>query len=179
MDSRNSLRALAAATPLALAAILAAAPQASAAIAGADVQNPHVINHGRTLSIVFDSAVSNQSADTAAAQQLADSLVGNWAGGLIEYAMQHAPAQSATPDASTCHLTATATDPNGARGTATAEIPAGVTSTTVAIPDQAPGTAWGVGDVDQFSMQLTCTDTQRGAQMGKATIVQDETATAS
>ena len=171
VKSPKSLRAVAAATPLAIAAILAAAPQASAGISDAALNNPHVLDHGNTLGLTFSSAVSDQATDNAIARNIADDFIGNWAGGLLESAMRNEP-----PDASTCDVTVTATDPDGAKGTVSAAVPAGVTNNELAIPDQAPGAKWRAGDVDHFNVQLTCTDAQHGNRMSKAILDQDQAA---
>jgi hypothetical protein len=162
---------LAASAPLALAAVLAAAPQATAGVAGAALSNPRVLTDGGTLSVDFTSAVSDQAADTAEARNVAASLVGEWAGQLIDDAARNNP-----PRVSTCQVKATATDPDGAAGTASAAVPSGVGDTPLTIPDQAAGTKWGVGDLDHFTVELTCTDTGAGGSVSRAVIDQDETA---
>ena len=171
MKPPKSLRALAVATPLALAASLASAPLASAGINDAALNNPHVLDQGTMLGVVFNSAISDDTTDNAIARNTADTFVGNWAGALVEYALRNTP-----PRVSTCRVIATATDSDGATGTTSAAVPAGVTHIELDIPDQAPHTKWGIGDLDHFAVQLTCTDTQRGTQESKATIDQDETA---
>jgi hypothetical protein len=170
MKPHRSLRALAAATPLAVATLLAAAPQASAGISDAALNNPHVLEHGAKLSVEFSSAISDSAADAATARKVADSLVGTWAGDLVDEAMRNAPAST-----STCRVAATAIDPDGAAGTVSAAIPAGVANTELDIPDQTPGTTWGAGDLDHFTVQLTCTDTQRG-NVSRTVLDEDQTA---
>lgn len=162
---------LAVSAPLALAAVLAAAPQAGAGVGGAAVSSPHVVSAGGTLTVEFTSAVSDQAADTAEARNVAASLVGDWAGQLVDEAARENP-----PHASTCRVNATATDPNGATGTASAAVPTGIGQTQLTIPDQAAGTKWGVGDLDHFTVQLTCTDTGMGGSISRAVIDQDEVA---
>jgi hypothetical protein len=170
MKPRKSLGALAVATPLAVATVLAAAPQAGAAIADAAMNNPQVLDHGNTLSIMFSSTISSDAADDAAAQNVATGLGGNVVGGLVDYALRHSPQQI-----STCRVTATATDPDGAGGTASADVPAGVTENEIRIPDQVHGTKWGKGDVDHFNVQLNCAQDQRG-NVSKAILDQDAAA---
>lgn len=162
---------LAASAPLAIAAVLAAAPQATAGVAGAAVSNPHVVSNGSTLTVDFTSAVSDQAADAAEARNVAASFVGEWAGQLIDEAARNNP-----PSASTCRVKATASDPDGAAGTASAAVPSGIGDVQLAIPDQAAGTKWGVGDLDHFTMELTCTDTGMGGSVSRAVVDQDETA---
>lgn len=167
--STKTLRTLTAAAPLAFAALLAAAPQASAAIGGAVVDNPHVVDQGRALSVSFGTAVTDAATDNAIARNVANTFLGDWAGPLMQAAMQNAP-----QPASTCHMTMTATDPNGARGTVSGPVQSGVVANDLSIPDQAPGTKWGAGDMDHFAVEVTCADAERGTQMSKATIEQDQ-----
>jgi hypothetical protein len=162
---------LAASAPLALAAVLAAAPQAGAGVGGAAVSSPHVAADG-TLTVEFTSAVSDQAADAAEARNVAASFVGEWAGQLIDEAARNNPPHAAA----TCRANATATDPNGATGTASADVPTGLNDTRLVIPDQAPRTKWGVGDLDHFTVELVCTDTGTGGSVSRAVIDQDETA---
>ena len=171
MQPAKSLRAVTAASPLALAAILAAAPQASAGINGATLDNPRVLDSGKTLSVMLSSDISDDTTDDAVARNVADTFAGDWAGGLIENAMRNTPRR-----VSTCRVTATASDPNGATGTASTAVPTGVTSKELRFPARAPGGKWGVGDVDHFAVQLACTGDQKATPVGKATIDQDETA---
>jgi len=117
---------LAASAPLALAAVLAAAPQAGAGVGGAAVSSPHVAADG-TLTVEFTSAVSDQAADAAEARNVAASFVGEWAGQLIDEAARNNPPHAAA----TCRANATATDPNGATGTASADVPTGLNDTRV------------------------------------------------
>jgi hypothetical protein len=170
MKPRKSLGALAVATPFAVAAVLAAAPQAGAAIADASMNNPQVLDHGDTLSVMFDSTISSDATDQAAAQTVATGLAGNWVGGLVDYALRHSPQQT-----SACRVTATATDPDGAGGTASAEIPAGTTENEIRIPDQVRGTKWGKDDIDHFNVQLTCAQNRQG-NVSKAILDQNGTA---
>jgi hypothetical protein len=171
MKPSTSLRALTAATPLALFALLASTPQASAEIGGTALNNARVLGHGATLGVVFTSAVSNDATDNANARKAASALAGNWVGGLVDYALRNTP-----PHVSTCRLTTTVTDPNGATGTASAIVPAGVANNVLDVPDQTPGTTWGVGDFDHFDSQFACTDAQSGSQLSKVIIAQDATA---
>jgi hypothetical protein len=167
MKPRKSLGALAVATPLAVAAVLAAAPQAGASIADATMNNPQVLDHGSMLSIMFSSTISGDATDAAAAQNVAAGLAGSGVGALVDYALQHSPQQT-----STCRVTATATDPDGAGGTASADVPVGMTENEIRIPDQVHGTKWGKGDLDHFNVQLVCAQNQRG-NVSKAILDQD------
>jgi hypothetical protein len=168
MKPPTFLRVLTAATPLALAAVLAGAAQADAAIGDAGVDNPHVLNHGATLRVTLESAVSNQAADDALARNMADSVAGSWIGGMIDYAIRNSPQRPTT-----CQATATATDPNGATGTGSATVPVGMTTTQIDIADQTPGTTWAVGDIDHLNVQVTCADGRGNSQVAKATLDQD------
>jgi hypothetical protein len=75
-----------------------------------------------------------------------------------------------------CEATVTATDPDGATGTATVGIPNGHASTEIDIPDTAPGTAWGHGDTDHLAGQIVCSDAQTGAVLGMVALDEDRTA---
>jgi hypothetical protein len=165
----RTLRTLTAAAPLAVAALMAAAPQASAAIGGAALENPHVADQGRTLNVTLGSAITDAATDNAIAGGVAQSLLGGWAGNLMQYAAQHAP----QPEAA-CRATVTATDPNGAHGSVSTVVKPGVADNQLNIPDQARGTTWASGDVDHFTAQITCSDTKRGTQISRATIEQDQ-----
>jgi hypothetical protein len=171
MKHAKSLRALTVATPLAFAAVLASAPLASAGIGDAALGSPHVTHNGDTLGVLFSSTITDQGTDDAVAQKVTEAFLGDWANGLIESAVHNAP-----PSVSTCRVTVTATDPSGATGTTSAVIPTGVTTSELDIPDQAHGTKWGVGDLDDFSVQVTCTDNQRGGQVSKVIVDQNEIA---
>ncbi len=167
MQVLTSLRTLTTAASLTLAGVLAAAPMASAAIGGAAVDTPRVLDHGRTLSVPFDVA-GDEVGDSAAAQNVAASMVGGWAGQLIAYAAANSP-----QDPATCRATVTAADSDGAKGTASVQIPAGVTRETVGVADQARDTTWGVGDVDHFTLKVTCTDAHRNSQLSEVEVDQD------
>jgi len=171
MKPAKSLRALTAATPIAFLAVLASAPQASAGIGDAVLGSPQVMHDGNTLGVLFSSTVTDQGTDNAIAQKVTEAFLGSWADGLVDSAVHNAP-----PSVSTCRVTVTATDPNGATGTTSAVVPTGMNSNELEIPDQVHGTKWGVGDLDQFSVQLTCTDNQRGGQVSKVTLDQTEIA---
>lgn len=171
MHTPTSLRAVTAAAPLALAAVLASAPQASAGINGVTLTNPRVLDSGKTLSVTLDSDISDAATDNAIARKVADTFAGDWAGGLIENAMRNTP-----PRPSTCRVTATASDSNGATGTASATLPTGVSNKELDFPARTPGAKWGVGNVDHFAIQLACTDDQNATPVGRATIDQDEIA---
>lgn len=173
MKPPTFLRVLTAATPLALAAVLAGAAQADAAISDAGVDNPQVLNHGATLRVTLESAVSDQAADDALARKMADSVAGDWIGGVIDYAIRNAPQRPTT-----CRASATATDPNGATGTGSATVPVGVATTQIDLPDQTPGTKWAAGDVDHLSVQVTCDDGRGDTQVEKATLDRDALAAA-
>lgn len=168
MKPPTPLRVLTAATPLALAVVLGGAAQADAAIGDAGVDSPHVLNQGATLRVTLESAVSDQAADNALARSMADSLAGNWIGGVIDYAIRNSPSRPTT-----CQATATATDPNGATGTGSATVPVGMANTQIDIADQTPGTRWAVGDVDHLNVQVTCDDGRGDTQVQKATLDED------
>jgi len=168
MRPYKSLWTLGAAAPLAAAAVLAAAPQASAGVGDAGVGNAHVVSNGSKLTVDFTSAVSDQAADATEARNVAASLVGEWAGQLVDEAARNDTPQQAP----TCRATATATDPNGATGTASAAVNPGFSATQLEFPDQAAGTKWGAGDLDHFTVELTCTDMQLG-NISRAVIDQD------
>jgi hypothetical protein len=168
MKPPTFLRVLTAATPLALAVVLGAATQADAAIGDAGLESPHVLNHGATLRVTLETAVSNQAADDALARNVAESVAGNWIGGVIDDAIRNSPSRPTT-----CQATATASDPNGATGTGSATVPVGMANTQIDIADQTPGTKWAIGDVDHLNVQVTCADGQRGSQVEKATLDQD------
>lgn len=163
------LRTLTAAAPLAFVAILASAPLASAGISDAALGNTHVLNHGNTLSVMVSSATSDDSTDSATAQNVADAFIGGWASSLIANAMRNTP-----PSVTTCQAAVTVTDPDGATGSASGAVPVGVATIKLNVPDRAPGTKWGVGDLDHYALQLTCS-AQRG-NISKVTIDQDEIA---
>ena len=165
MKPPTPLRVLTAATPLALAAVLVGAAQADAAIGDASLDSPHVLNHGATLRVTLESAVTNQAADDALARGVADSVAGNWIGGMIDYAIRTTPARPTD-----CQATATAADPNGAAGTGSATVPVGLANTEIDIADQTPGTKWAVGDTDHLNVQVTCTDGRGETQVEKATL---------
>jgi hypothetical protein len=167
----KSLLALTATTPLALAAVLAAAPQAGAAVGGAMVDGPRVLDNGRTLSVVLDSAITDANTDSAMAQEVAGALAGEGIGDLVAYALRNGP-----PQTSACNATVTATDPDGARGTASAALRTGQASNEIRVPDQAAGTRWGVGDFDRFDVRIECT-APPGAGMSVTTVDQDGIAT--
>jgi hypothetical protein len=168
MNSPKAVRTLTTVTPMALAAILGAAAPAAADISDATLHNPHVLNNGSTLGVEFSSTAT--ATDKAAAQSVAAALGGGWISGLIDYAAQNAP-----QDTSTCRVTATAKDPDGATGTATATLAPGTTTTELAIADQVRGTKWGIGDRDNFKVQLTCTDSQDG-NIRRVTVDDDQIA---
>jgi hypothetical protein len=130
-----------------------------------------VTHDGKTLGVLFSSTVTDQGTDNAIAQKVTEAFLGGWADGLVDSAVRNAP-----PSVSTCRATVTATDPNGATGSTSVVVPTGMTSSELEIPDQAHGTKWGVGDLDQFSVELTCTDSHRGAQVSKVTVDQSEIA---
>jgi hypothetical protein len=144
------LRTVLAATPIALTAVLATAGQAGAGMVGITVLNPTVLDHGRTLRVTVGGTMSQSEAD-ATARTMLSTLVGPWAGDLLTHAQQAAP-----PQDSACRVTVTVTDPDGATGTASAVIPAGATSRQIDIRDEAGGTVWRAGDVDQFQTQQVC-----------------------
>lgn len=169
MDRPKMVRPLALAAPLALGTVLAAAPQASAGISDAVLSSPHVLDNGKTLNVTFSSAITDAITDNTIARNAASAVVGNWVGDLLDYAVRNTPTRT-----STCRVTTTATDPNGAKGTTSAVIPVGVTKMALNIPDQAPGTKWAVGDRDHFAVTLVCTDDQSAAQVSELTIDQDE-----
>lgn len=171
MNSAARLRALTAAAPLALAAILASAPQASAGISDAALGNTHVLNHGYTLGVVISSAISDDSTDYASARNVADAFAGNWVGNLVNDAARNTP-----PSVTTCRVAVTATDPDGATGSASAAVPTGVANVGLNIPDQARGTKWGVGDFDHYAVRLTCS--AQGGNVNEVTLDQDEIANA-
>jgi hypothetical protein len=175
MQSLKSLRTLTTVSALAVAGVLAAAPLADAAIGAAGLNAPTVADQGKTLNVPV-TLVSDEasSTDTTAARNVADSLVGSWIGDLMDYAERNTP-----PAEPSCQVTATATDPDGATGTASASIPAGTSVSSLAIADQTNGTVWGVGDLDHFTLKFTCTDAHRNAQLSQATIDQEAVASAS
>jgi hypothetical protein len=169
------MRALTTVAALAVAGVLAAAPLANAAIGAAGLTAPSVADHGRTLNVPV-TLVSDEAAgtDTTAARSMADALVGDWVGDLMDYAQRNTP-----PAQPSCQVKATATDPDGATGTASASLAAGTSVSTLAIPDQANGTVWGVGDNDHFNLKFTCADAHRNTQLSQADIDQDAVASAS
>jgi hypothetical protein len=151
------VRTLTTATPLALATLVTAASPAGAAISEATLTNPRVLNNGNTLSVQFSTtatSTTDTAATAAAAQNVVQALGGGWISGLIAYAVQNAPQQRP----STCHVTVTAKDPSGATGTASATLAPGTTTTELDIQNQTRGTNWGIGDSDNFQVQLACTD---------------------
>jgi hypothetical protein len=166
LTSLTSVRTLTVATSLALTGVFAGAPLASAAIGDPTLNTPRVLDNGRTLSVPFDVS-ADEVGNTAMAQDLAASLVGGWAGQLIGYAAANAP-----QDPATCHATVTANDSNGARGRASVDIPAGVTTETVAIANEARETKWGVGDVDHFTLKFACTDVHRNSKLSEVEVDQ-------
>ena len=166
LTSLTSVRTLTTAASLALASVFAAAPSASAAIGDPTLNTPRVLDNGRTLSVPFDVS-ADEVGNTAMAQDLAASLVGGWAGQLIGYAAANAP-----QDPATCHATVTATDSDGAAGSASVDIPAGARTETAAIVDQARGTRWGVGDVDHFNLKFACTDVHRNSKLSEVEVDQ-------
>lgn len=171
MDRLKTVRPLVLAGPLALGTIFAAAPQASAAISDVVPSSPRVLDNGKTLNVVFSSAITGAITDNIIARNLASAFVGNRLGDLVEYALPNTPAR-----VSSCRVTTTAIDSNGATGTASAAVPVGVTNIALNLPDQTPGTRWGVGDRDHLAVTLICTDSQSGAQMSEVTTDRDETA---
>jgi len=176
MQPLTPLRTVTAAATVALFGVLAAAPQASAAIGAAALNTPHVVDGGRSLSVPLDAS-ADQAAGVAMAQKVADSLAGTWLGSLIQdaTAASAAPAGSAASAAptSTCRATVAATDSNGAAGTATEILPATGSAKPLTIPDQTRGTRWGAGDVDHFTLKMTCTDTRNNSQLSDVTVDQD------
>jgi hypothetical protein len=76
-----------------------------------------------------------------------------------------------------CEATLTATDPDGAAGTAAFQVAATAEAhTELRITDQVPGTVWHRGDVDHFAGQLVCYDARTGAVIGMVAIDEDLTA---
>lgn len=187
MQPLTSLRtagAAAAAASVALVGVLAAAPQADAAVAAAAINAPHVLDHGKNLSVPLNASNDQTAADDAAlAQSLADSLAGTWIGGIIDYATSHAASADAAPQAgsnsaapattTTCRATVTAKDPSGATGTASELVPAGRDAAPLTVPDQAAGTRWGVGDLDHFTLRFTCSAKGGSSQLSDVTIAED------
>jgi hypothetical protein len=167
MQPLTPVRTVTAAAAVALAGLLAAAPQASAAIGAAALHTPHVADDGANLVVPLD-ATADQAAGMAMARKVADSLAGTWLSGLIQDATANA-----APTAPTCRATVTATDSNGAAGTATEILPAQGAAKPLTIPDQTRGTRWGVGDVDHFTLKMTCTDTSRNSQLSDISVDQD------
>lgn len=162
MRIRRPARALAAAAPLALALVLAAAPQASAGILDGSANNLEVLDHISALSTIINSdADFNDNANRR-----------NRGNGDEPFA---GAMRDAGPPAE-CEATVTATDPDGATGTATTALPTGQASTELDIPDTAPGTAWGHGDTDHLAGQIVCSDARTGAVLGMVSIDVDRTA---
>lgn len=171
MDRLKTVSPLILAGPLALGTILAGAPQASAAISGVVPSSPRVLDNGKTLNVTFSSDITDAASDNAIARDVAGALGGNGLGDLVKYALSKAPTRT-----SNCRATVTATDSDGATGTASAAVPVGATNVAVNLPDQTPGTKWGVGDRDRLNVTLICTDSRSGAQLSEVTIDRDETA---
>lgn len=172
MNAPKSLRALAVAAPVAVAAVLASAPLAGAAVGDAGMTDPHVIDQGNKLAVTLGSTVSNDAADNAMARAMTERLVGGWAGDLVDYAVRNnTPAQ-----AQTCRATVTAIDPDGAAGTASALVPTGASNMELDIVDQAAGTKWAVGDVDHFTLQFTCTGAKQAGNMAQTILDEDQIA---
>lgn len=167
MPPLTSLRILTTAAPLALAGVLVTAPQASAAISVAGLNTPQVLDNGSTLRVPVN-VTADGAADTTIARNLAEKFLGDWAGGLIDYAVQNTPATTRT-----CLVTATVTDPGGAAGTATATVPAGTSISSLNVSNQVRGTRWGVGDFDHFALKLTCTDAHGNSSRSEVTVDQD------
>jgi hypothetical protein len=167
MQPLTSLRTAAAAASVALVGILAAAPQANAATDPAALTSPQVQDGGRSLVVPLD-VTGDRLAGTTAARELANSLAGTWLGDLIDYA-----ARNSTPSSATCRAAVTATDSNGATGSAVEVIRSGAASVPLTIPDQAPGTRWGAGDIDHFTTKLTCTDDRTASKLSEITVDQD------
>lgn len=161
MSSSRSLRTMAAATPLAVAVILAAAPQASAGLIDGSLNNLHVADKSNILGALLNSHITdlpNNNANTRNDGNRNNSI------------------RAAAPTAM-CELTITATDPDGATGTASIAVPPDAAyAHEIQIPDQAPSTKWHVGDVDHLVGQLACSDTETGALVGLVVIDEDETA---
>lgn len=172
MRPHTSLRTIATVAPLAVAGVLATIPQASAAVSVAGLNTPHVLDNGATLRVPVNVA-DDGAADTTAARNVADAFLGGWAGDLIGYAARNTP-----PTSRTCLVTATVTDPDGARGTASATVPTGTSLTSLDVPNQVRGARWGVGDFDHIAVKFTCTDTQKNASHSEVTVDQDAAAQA-
>ena len=167
MRPLTSLCAITAATPLALAGVLAGASPASAAISVAGLNTPQVLNNGSTLRVPVN-VTADGAADAAIARNVADKFLGDWASGLIGYAARNTPLTTRT-----CLVTATVTDPDGAAGTASATVPAGMSISSLNVPDQVRGTHWGVGDFDHFTVKLTCTEGEKNTSHSEVTVDQD------
>lgn len=173
-SARKPLRTLTAAAPLALTALtallLSAAP-ADAGVGATTIDNPRVTGNGSTLTAELSTTITDQSTDNAVAQNVADSFLGSWGADVISYALQNSP-----PRVSTCQATVTATDPDGATGTATTTVPTGTTTQQITLRNQTPGATWRVGDSDRFATRVVCTDTGNGAQVTTVSVDQEETA---
>lgn len=171
MQPLTPLRTVAAVATAALAGVLAVAPEASAAIGtSALTAPPHVLDQGRTLSVPFDAS-ADQAAGTAMARQVADSFAGTWLGSVLQYA-----ATDAANTKPTCRETATATDANGATGTATEIVPDQGTAAPLAIANRTPGVRWGAGDIEHLTLKMTCTDARNNSQLSDVTLDQDAVA---
>ena len=171
MQPLTPLRTAAAVATAALAGVLAVAPEASAAIGTAALTAPpRVMDEGRSLRVPFDAA-ADQAAGAAMAQQVADSFAGGWLGGVLQYA-----AADAANAGSTCRETVTATDSNGAAGTATEIVPDQGDAAPLTIANRTRGVRWGAGDIDHFTLKMTCTDARNGSQLSNVTLDQDAVA---
>jgi hypothetical protein len=136
----------------------------------AGLNTPRVLNNGSTLRVPVN-VTADGTADAAFARNVADRLLGGWAGGLIDYAARNTP-----PTTRTCLVTATVTDPNGAAGTASTTVPAGTSISSLDVPNQVRGAHWGVGDLDHFAVKLTCTDDHRNTSHSEVTVDRDAAA---
>lgn len=172
MRPHTSLRTIATVVPFAVAGLLAATPQASAAVSVVGLNTPHILNNGATLRVPVNVA-NDGAADTTAARNVADAFLGGWAGDLVDYAARNTP-----PTTRTCLVTATVTDPDGAKGTASATVPTGTSLTSLDVPNQVHGARWGVGDFDHLAVKLACTDTQGNTSHSEVTVDQHAAAQA-
>lgn len=166
--SLPALRALATATVLAIGGVLLVAAPASAGIIDGSLNNAHLADHSNILGVMLGSALndsSNNNANTRSSGKSNNSIGG----------YDTASVREATPAAS-CKATVTAFDPDGAQGTTTVAVPAGEADTEILVPDQTPGTTWGLGDLDHFTTDLVCTDPDTGETVGLITFPADLTA---
>jgi len=169
MPPLTPLRTGAGAATATLVGVLAVfCPQASAATGGDAVDAaPHVVDGGKSLRVPIDAS-ADQVAGTMMARQVADSFAGTWLGGLLQYAADNSAAAKPT-----CRATVTATDSNGATGTASEVVAEQGDAAPLTIANRTHGVRWGAGDVDHFTYKMTCTDMRNGSQLSNVTVDQD------